>query len=162
MADRPTYAHLPYRPCAGLMLLNPRGEIFVGCRIDHTAEAWQMPQGGIEPDEAPAVAVLREMKEEIGTDHAEILAETPGWLNYDLPDELVPKVWRGRYRGQTMKWFALRFLGADADIDIATDHAEFMAWKWMRPEEVLTAIVPFKRAIYGAVFQEFAPLLRRP
>ncbi len=154
------FAHLPYRRCVGIMLLNRRDEVFVGRRIDTTVEAWQMPQGGIDGDEAPQHAVLREMKEEIGTDRAEILAESAGWLNYDLPEHLVPLVWRGRYRGQTMKWFALRFLGRDSDIDIATEHAEFMAWRWMRPDDLLTAIVPFKHAVYAAVLDEFADLLR--
>jgi putative (di)nucleoside polyphosphate hydrolase len=154
------FTHLPYRRCVGIMLLNRRDEVFVGRRIDTTVEAWQMPQGGIDGDEAPRRAALREMKEEIGTDHAEILAESAGWLNYDLPERLVPVVWRGRYRGQTMKWFALRFLGRDSDIDIATEHAEFMAWRWMRPDDLLTAIVPFKHAVYAAVLDEFADLLR--
>jgi putative (di)nucleoside polyphosphate hydrolase len=154
------FAHLPYRRSVGIMLLNRRDEVFVGRRIDTTTEAWQMPQGGIDGDEEPRSAALREMKEEIGTDHAEILAESAHWLNYDLPAHLVPRVWGGRYRGQTQKWFALRFLGRDSDIDIATEHAEFMAWRWMRPEEMLTAIVPFKHAVYVSVLDEFADLLR--
>lgn len=160
MPDDSPYAHLPYRKCVGLMLLNKAGEVFVGRRIDTTAEAWQMPQGGVDDGEEPRQAVMREMKEEIGTDNAEIVAEARRWLDYDVPAHIQPKVWHGKYRGQTMKWFALRFLGTDEEIDIATDHAEFMAWKWMRPEEVLTAIVPFKHALYIEVFREFEELLR--
>lgn len=149
--------HLPYRPCAGLMVMNRDGKIFVARRIDTDLDAWQMPQGGIDEGEDPRAAALREMKEEIGTDHAEIIAETHDWLTYDLPDPLIGKVWKGKYRGQKQKWFLLRFLGTDADINIATEHPEFDAWQWMSLEDVPKYIVPFKRDIYQAVCAEFAP-----
>lgn len=150
---------LPYRPCVGVMLLDRRNRVFVGQRIDTRAEAWQMPQGGIDEGEDPAAAALRELDEEIGTDKAEILAESRGWLTYDLPPELVPKVWKGRFRGQTQKWFAMRFLGEDADIDIETEDPEFAAWRWIEPRDLPRLIVPFKRRLYEEVLAEFAGLL---
>ncbi|MCF4166974.1 RNA pyrophosphohydrolase [Zavarzinia compransoris] len=149
---------LPYRPCVGIMLINPDGLVFVGQRIDNLVEAWQMPQGGIDEGEAPETAAIRELGEEIGTEKAEIVAESRDWLTYDLPAELVPKVWKGRYRGQRQKWYAMRFLGTDADIDIGTRHPEFAAWRWVPHGDLPGLIVPFKRALYEAVVAEFAPL----
>lgn len=149
---------LPYRPCVGVMLVNAAGQVFVAQRLD-TPGAWQMPQGGIDEGETPTVAALRELKEEIGTDRAEILAETTDWLRYDLPDHLVGKVWKGRFRGQTQKWLLARFVGTDADIDLATDHPEFDAWRWIAPDDLPGLIVPFKRPIYEAVLAEFRPRL---
>ena len=145
-----------YRPCVGLMLLNPRREVFVAQRIDMPSEAWQMPQGGIDKGEAPVVAALRELKEEIGTDKATIRAESSGWLSYDLPEDLMPRLWGGRFRGQTQKWFLLDFTGQDSDIDIATEHAEFSRWQWVKPARVVDLIVPFKRELYQQVLEEFA------
>jgi len=114
------------------MLLSRAGEVFVARRIDMPMlPAWQMPQGGIDPGETPAQAALRELKEEIGTDKAEILGESRMWLKYDLPVEFAGGVWGGGYRGQRQKWFAMRFTGNDTDIDLATDHPEFDAWKWI-------------------------------
>ena len=150
---------LPYRANAGIMLLNAERKIFVARRVD-TPEAWQMPQGGIDAGETPRQAALRELKEEIGTDRAELLAETSGWLRYDLPPGLVGKVWKGRYRGQRQKWFALRFTGIDDDFDLTAQTREFDAWRWSPPDQVLACIVPFKRAVYRAVLAEFAALLR--
>ncbi len=150
---------LPYRANAGIMLLNAERKIFVARRVD-TPEAWQMPQGGIDAGETPRQAALRELKEEIGTDRAELLAETSGWLRYDLPPGLVGKVWKGRYRGQRQKWFALRFSGTDDDFDLTAHTREFDAWRWSPPDHVLACIVPFKRAVYRAVLAEFAALLR--
>lgn len=152
-------AALPYRPCAGIMLVNDAGHVFVARRIDTPGDAWQMPQGGIDPGEAPAVAARRELLEETGTDQAEMIAETGDWLTYDLPDHLIGKVWKGKYRGQKQKWFLMRFTGRDQDINIATDHPEFDAWRWMPLAEVPRHIVPFKRAIYDQVVAEFAPLV---
>ncbi len=149
-----------YRPCVGLMLLNPRREVFVAQRIDMPSEAWQMPQGGIDKGEAPVAAALRELKEEIGTDKATIRAEARGWLSYDLPEDLMPRLWGGRYRGQTQKWFLLDFTGQDSDIDIATEHAEFSRWQWVQPARIVDLIVPFKRALYRQVLEEFAAHLR--
>lgn len=151
-------ARLPYRPGVGLMLLNRENQVFVAQRIDMPRPGWQMPQGGIDEGETPGDAVLRELEEEIGTSKAEIIAESRRWFDYDLPRDLVPKVWRGRYRGQTQKWFALRFLGEDRDIDIETEEPEFSAWKWTAHEELPGLIVPFKLQLYRAVLAEFADL----
>jgi putative (di)nucleoside polyphosphate hydrolase len=153
--------NLPYRPCAGMMLLNETGKIFVGKRIDQTVEAWQMPQGGIDKGEDPREAALRELEEEIGTRNVAIIGEYPDWLNYDLPEHLVGLKWDGRYRGQTQKWFAMRFLGADPEINLKTAHEEFSEWKWAGANELLTMIVPFKRPIYEKVFSEFESLIAR-
>jgi len=143
------------------MLIAPTGRIFIAQRLDSSDEAWQMPQGGIDPGEEPAVTALRELREEIGTDRATILAESPEWLRYDLPEGLRKKLWRGRFRGQRQKWFALRFDGDDSDIDIATAHPEFGAWRWEAPQRVPELIVPFKRVLYQEVFTLFAPVLAR-
>lgn len=152
------FAERPYRPCVGIMLLNARGHVFVAQRIDQRVEAWQMPQGGIDDGEAPAAAALRELAEEIGTDKAEILAESPDWIPYDLPETLADKVWKGRYRGQTQKWFAMRFTGADSDIDINTKHPEFDAWRWAAIDDLPNLIVPFKRDVYEQVVARFRHL----
>lgn len=146
---------LPYRPCVGIMLLNAQGQVFVGRRIDRSTEAWQMPQGGIDDGEEPAHAVFRELREEIGTDKAKILAETPDWLTYDLPAQLIGRVWDGRYRGQRQKWFALRFLGRDEDIDLNGSHPEFESWRWIDIETLPDIIVPFKRTIYTVLVERF-------
>lgn len=151
---------LPYRKCAGIMLMNDRGEVFVGRRKD-TPDAWQMPQGGIDKGEDAKAAALREMREEIGTDKGEIVAETAEWLRYDLPDHLIGKVWKGKYRGQEQKWFLVRFTGTDGDINIATKHPEFDAWKWAPVDALPSMIVEFKRSIYEALVAEFGPLVRR-
>ena len=149
-----------YRPNVGIMLLNPENRVFVGQRIDTPGEAWQMPQGGIDEDEEPRLAALRELKEEIGTDNAEILAETRGWLRYDLPASVAGRLWGGRYRGQRQKWFAMRFRGSDDEIDLATAHPEFSAWRWVAPAELPALIVPFKRPLYIALLEEFGHLWR--
>jgi putative (di)nucleoside polyphosphate hydrolase len=157
-------AKLPYRPCVGMLLLNGEDKVFVGRRNDTAKEGdniWQMPQGGIDKGETPQEAVLREMEEEIGTGKAEIIAESRQWLHYDLPDHLVGKVWKGKYRGQKQRWFALRFLGQDADIDLATEHPEFDAWQWVELEDVPGLVIPFKRDTYRAVVSEFRELLGR-
>lgn len=170
MSDKPDQApaldpaaieRLPYRRCVGIMLLDPAGRVFVARRIDTPGEAWQMPQGGIDPGETPVQAAWREMEEEIGTRAATLLAESRGWLRYDLPVDLVPHVWRGRFRGQEQKWCVFRFTGTDADIDIATAHPEFHDWKWVEMAALPALIVPFKRPIYEAVVAEFAWLARR-
>jgi putative (di)nucleoside polyphosphate hydrolase len=151
---------LPLRRGVGIMLLNPDDRVFVARRIDMPSEAWQMPQGGIDKGETPEQAARRELKEEVGTDKAEILAESPIWRDYDLPAELVGRIWGGRYRGQSQKWFVMRFTGTDADIDIDTEEPEFLAWKWVEMNEVPRLIVPFKRKLYELV-AEFAPLVAR-
>ena len=154
-------AALPYRPCVGVVLINRDGLIFAGRRIDTAAPAWQMPQGGIDAGEKPRAAALRELVEETGVrpDRVEVLGKTKGWLTYDLPPELLGKTWGGKYRGQKQKWFLLRFLGEDAEIDITREHPEFAEWRWIGPEAMVAAIVPFKRAIYRAVVDGFRPWL---
>jgi putative (di)nucleoside polyphosphate hydrolase len=149
-----------YRPCVGLMLLDRAGRMFIGERRGPLLDAWQMPQGGIDPGETPLVAAWRELKEEVGTELAELLAESRYWYAYDLPPELLPSHWDPSYRGQSQRWFAFRFLGSDADIDLATHHPEFERWRWASADEVLRLIVPFKRPVYQAVLAEFADLLR--
>jgi putative (di)nucleoside polyphosphate hydrolase len=148
-----------YRAGVGVMLLDRRSLVFVGRRIDTAGENWQMPQGGIDRGESPRQAARRELKEEAGTDKAEILAESAGWLTYDVPREIAGRLWRGRYRGQMQKWFAMRFTGEDRDIDLKTHHPEFDAWKWIAPAELPRLIVPFKRQLYLDVLREFEGLL---
>lgn len=155
-------AERPYRPGVGIMLLNGRNEVFVGQRVDNPADAWQMPQGGIDEGEDPLRAAWREMEEEIGTDKAELVAESKGWLSYDLPGELADRIWKGRFRGQRQKWFAFRFRGSDRDINIATKHPEFRSWKWAPMAELPTMIVPFKRKLYRDLTVEFQALLSPP
>ena len=152
---------LPYRPCVGVVLANPAGLVFAGQRIDYPGVAWQMPQGGIDPGETPRQAALRELGEETGIPaHAVTVEdETGDWLTYDLPADVVPRIWGGRFRGQKQKWVLVRFAGDDALIDIATEHPEFSAWRWMTPAALLEAIVPFKRAVYDEVLAAFAPRL---
>ena len=154
-------ASLPYRPCAGVMLLNREGHVFVGQRLDSTLEAWQMPQGGIDPGEDALEAAFRELWEETGVarHYAELIAEAPEELQYDLPDDLIGKVWKGKWRGQRQRWFLLRFLGEDGDIDIATAHPEFRAWRWAEPADLPELIVPFKRALYTRLLELFSPHL---
>lgn len=151
-------ADLPYRPCVGIMLLNHEGKAFVGQRLDNTLEAWQMPQGGIDPGEEPAATAVRELWEETGIapEQVKLIAEAPQEFRYDLPPELVGKVWKGKYRGQVQRWFLFRFLGNDADIRIETEHPEFRAWKWAVPSELPAIIVPFKRTLYEEVLAAFS------
>jgi putative (di)nucleoside polyphosphate hydrolase len=149
-----------YRRNVGIMLLNENGHAWVGRRIDAPQDAWQMPQGGIDPGEDTRQAALRELEEEIGTARAEILLETTGWLTYDIPREIADKLWKGKWRGQAQRWFAMRFTGRDSDISIATAHPEFNAWRWVPRAELPELIVPFKRAVYAAVLAEFEPKLK--
>lgn len=152
-------AKLPYRPCVGLMVVNKDGGVFVGQRMDRPigGDAWQMPQGGIDPGEDVTTAALRELEEETGitADLVTLEAETAGWLPYDLPPELIGKLWKGKYRGQEQKWVLARFHGRDDQINIVQPHQEFETWKWISPKELLANIVPFKRAVYTAVLEEF-------
>lgn len=162
---------LPYRPCAGVMLLNAEGHVFVGRRPDRVEGAsegrgkwWQMPQGGIDKGEAPEDAARRELWEETGVQRATFLASTEDWLVYDLPSELVGVAWKGKYRGQKQMWYAARFEGTEADIDLKPrpDHkAEFDAWRWVPMAELPTLVVPFKQAVYAAVVDAFSHLVDR-
>lgn len=150
-------AALPYRPCVGVMLINRDGLIFAGQRIDNDTPAWQMPQGGVDAGEAPDAAALRELWEETGVtaDLVSPLGQTDDWLTYDLPHDIVPRIWKGRFRGQKQLWFAFRFHGRDDQITIDSDHPEFSHWRWIAPTEMLDSIVPFKRAIYAQVIDSF-------
>ncbi|MDJ0640582.1 MAG: RNA pyrophosphohydrolase [Paracoccaceae bacterium] len=147
---------LPYRPCVGVVLANEDGLIFTGERID-TPGAWQMPQGGIDEGETPEAAALRELEEETGLPAhlVTVVAQTPDWVYYDLPDHLIGKVWKGRFRGQKQHWFLLRFQGVDTDINITKHDHEFARWRWSTPDQILSDIVPFKREVYDQVIAEF-------
>ena len=152
---------LPYRMGAGVVLINPDGLVFAGQRIDNPGPAWQMPQGGIDKGETPREAALRELTEETGVsaDLVEVMAETPDWITYELPPEILGRIWKGKYGGQKQKWFALRFLGSDSAVQIATEHPEFDRWQWMRAADLVDSIVPFKRALYVQVFDDFRDIL---
>ena len=154
------YEQRPYRPCVGIFLLNNDGLVFAGRRIDSRAEAWQMPQGGIDAGESPLQACMREMREEIGTNTAELLSQHDDWLYYDIPLPLADRLWQGRYKGQKQKWMALRFTGDDSDINIATEEPEFCEWKWLSPHDLVDLAVPFKRDVYQNVLAAFAPYLK--
>ena len=151
----------PYRAGVGIMLLNRDKKIFVAQRIDKTSEAWQMPQGGIRSNEEPIEAAIRELHEEtaISADSVKILRETKDWFFYDFPNELAEKLWRGRFRGQRQKWFAMEFHGDESEINIQTEKPEFTEWKWASAAEIPGLIVDFKKQLYRAVLKEFSDIL---
>lgn len=150
-----------YRKSVGIMLINNENLIFIGKRryssslIKKSETLWQMPQGGIDEGETPKQAAIRELDEEIGTKNVEILKEHTAWLNYDLPNELRKKSWKGQYLGQTQKWFLMRFLGTDTEINLETTHPEFCEWKWAQKEEVLNLVIDFKKDVYKQVINDF-------
>jgi putative (di)nucleoside polyphosphate hydrolase len=146
-----------YRPAAGVMLINQRKQVWVGQRLDSTLEAWQMPQGGLDPGEEPLEGALRELEEETGIsrDLVEIVARAPDELCYDLPEDLIGVVWKQKWRGQRQTWFLARFLGSDADVDLQTPDPEFRAWRWAEIEELPRLIVPFKKKLYEDVIDAF-------
>ena len=152
---------LPYRPCVGVMLVNREGLIFAGQRLDSDSPAWQMPQGGIDKGEKSRAAALRELWEETGVteDLVEFVARTEDWVTYDLPPELLGKVWGGKYRGQKQRWYLFRFLGRDDQVRIDTEHPEFSRWRWVDADDMVAGIVPFKRAVYEQVVAAFRPHL---
>jgi 8-oxo-dGTP pyrophosphatase MutT (NUDIX family) len=149
-----------YRPGVGIMLLNARNEVFVGRRADTQADAWQMPQGGIDSEESPRQAALRELKEEIGTASVEVLAESNRWLYYDVPEQLAQNAWRSRWKGQRQKWFVMLFRGTDAEINVCTKHPEFNAWRWVSARELTELAVSFKRQLYLSLLGEFSTIFR--
>ncbi len=161
-------SELPYRPCVGVMLVNRAGLVFVGRRVveagpEHVDDthSWQMPQGGIDPGEEPLPAALRELREETNVTSVALLDEVPEWLAYDLPDDVARQAWKGKWRGQTQKWFAFRFEGDDSEIDIhepaGAPHPEFDAWRWEKMERLPELIIPFKRPVYEKVVAAFRP-----
>ena len=149
-----------YRPCVGIVLIN-NGSIFAGQRLDYKSDAWQMPQGGIEENESPIKAAIRELKEETGIKkkHNKIILESKNWINYDLPKELIPKLWNGKFVGQSQKWFAMEFLGSDSDVNINTKNPEFSKWQWMTKNKLLESIVPFKKRVYENILSQFSAQL---
>lgn len=151
---------LPYRLGVGMMIINDKNQVFVGKRVDAKLHAWQMPQGGIHLGETPSKAALREMKEEIGSSSGYIIAESKNWYSYDIPKFLIPKLWDGNYKGQKQKWFLIKFTGSDEDINIATDHQEFLEWRWADIQQLYDIIIPFKKKLYKAVLDEFIPLIK--
>jgi putative (di)nucleoside polyphosphate hydrolase len=162
------FEDLPYRPCVGIMVLNRSGKAFIGRRIEgveHIDDThhWQMPQGGIDEGEDPYPAALRELLEETNIRSVEKIAEIPEWLHYNLPKDIASEAWKGRYRGQKQKWFALRFIGEESEIDISAPGGhkpEFLAWRWEPLKNLPSLIVPFKRPVYERVVEEFSPLVK--
>jgi len=168
MTEKPP--KLPYRESVGIMLINKRGRVWVGRRVpkwqeDTSDYIWQMPQGGIIMGEKPSHAALRELKEEVGTDNVKILGKSADWLSYDLPDELLGVALGGRYCGHKYKWFAMRYLGADDEIDISgkdRNKAEFDDWRWVHVRKIEDLGISFKENVYHKVIKEFGQLVKRP
>lgn len=152
-------ANLPYRKCVGIVLLNKDNKVFTAKRIDTLSDAWQMPQGGIDKEETPREAAIRELEEETSITNIEIISESRNWLSYDLPKNLIPKLWGGKYKGQQQKWFLCKFLGEESEINIKTNIPEFSEWKWTEFKKVPEIIVPFKRELYQNIVDEFSAVV---
>ena len=150
-----------YRPCAGIILINRSGDIFVGQRHDNPNDHWQMPQGGIDQGETPLQGAWRELQEEVGSTKAEFIYEHPDWLFYDVPHDLAPRLWNGQFKGQQQKWFLFQFLGTDADINIQTAHPEFRSWKWAPLHTLPDLVVPFKKDLYATLVAIFDPIIKK-
>ena len=150
-----------YRPNVGMMIINQKKEIFVGKRIDHPSNFWQMPQGGIDAQEVPSIAALREMEEEVGIkkNKVDLLTESKDWYYYSIPSDLAKTLWKGKYKGQRQKWFLYKFKGTDKDINIHTEHPEFSDYKWVTKDFLVPNIVPFKKKIYEKLLLEFKDYL---
>jgi putative (di)nucleoside polyphosphate hydrolase len=169
-SEMPAYESLPYRPCVGITMLNDEGRVFIGRRLggpEHVDEThvWQMPQGGIDEGEDPYSAALRELYEETNVRSVEMIGEVADWLRYDIPRDIASHAWKGRYRGQTQKWYAFRFLGRDSEIDIArpgggAHKPEFVEWRWEKIENLPGLIIAFKRNVYERVVREFSHLAK--
>ena len=155
---------LPYRLNVGIMLINHDGLVLVGQRRDNHSDAWQMPQGGIDDGENPKEAALRELHEETGipANSVQVLEASENWISYDLPKDLISQLWGGRFRGQKQKWYLMRFLGSDTEVNIQTETPEFSAWKWIPPDALVENIVPFKKSVYQKVLSEFSKTLLMP
>jgi putative (di)nucleoside polyphosphate hydrolase len=156
------YSDLPYRPCAGIMLANKNGKIFVGQRIDNpSSDAWQMPQGGIDKGEQPRDAALRELYEETGIspENVGIIAQSSKEYYYDLPDDLIGKIWKGKWRGQRQWWFLLRYHGTNKQVRIDSEQPEFSKWQWIDPQQLPHVVVPFKKRLYEQILEEFLDLI---
>ena len=150
-----------YRPNVGMMIINQKKEIFVGKRIDHPSNFWQMPQGGIDAQEIPSIAALREMEEEVGIkkNKVDLLTESKDWYYYSIPSDLAKTLWKGKYKGQRQKWFLYKFKGTDKDVNIHTEHPEFSDYKWVTKDFLVPNIVPFKKKIYEKLLLEFKDYL---
>ena len=150
-----------YRPNVGMMIINQKKEIFVGKRIDHPSNFWQMPQGGIDAQEIPSIAALREMEEEVGIkkNNVDLLTESKDWYYYSIPSDLAKTLWKGKYKGQRQKWFLYKFKGTEKDINIHTEHPEFSDYKWVTKDFLVPNIVPFKKKIYEKLLLEFKDYL---
>jgi putative (di)nucleoside polyphosphate hydrolase len=159
----PNPQNLPtkYRHGVGIMLINSEKKVFVGQRSDRFSDAWQMPQGGIDGNEDPLAAALRELKEEVGTNHVDVIASTPDWISYDLPAEIIHELWDGQYRGQKQIWYLMRLKGGDEQIDLKTDIQEFIKWKWIEPESLPDVIVEFKKELYKSLLAYFNPFIEK-
>jgi|TARA_B110000967_G_scaffold34685_1_gene33484 putative (di)nucleoside polyphosphate hydrolase len=149
----------PYRSCVGLMVFNKIGQVFCGQRLDNKAEAWQLPQGGIDEGETPIEAGFRELKEETSIVNVEFVSEYPEWLNYDIPLPLANALWEGKFRGQTQRWLLFSFTGIDNEININTSHPEFKNWEWINPTQLPLKAISFKQEIYSKINKAFIPII---